>query len=555
MMKRRRSDQTHACAIMIILMMFSTYGLGALPILGDDSVMMPVSSNYTEYDLHDPIMINGDEAFTEENGVVGGNGTEDDPYIISGWMINTEELVPWSAAIEIVNASAHFLITDVSIEQGNNDYAFRGIYLRNLTQGSVTACVLESVSYSVSVQSSSNISIVGNDLSSPYENGPYNYRGATISASNNVTFAENICRGMVLNIASSSNISILDNSICRQESDNSLVSVDINIENSERCIVQRNTLWAHNISYIDNGHIALRECTSCTVDDNAMGGRGISILGMELQHYSTHDIGPNNTVRTLPLVVHMNTDGIRIDETDFGQLVILNCTDLRLQDSSFQGLSCNIDIYLSSGIDISDCSFTDSAKALSVLRSSDIRIRHNTFINQSDICIGSCNDCDFSDNDLISSERVSLQVFGSSNCTLENNLFDPQSTREIYIDSSTNLIIRENRLSTGGLRIEGESIDEYISHTIDSSNVIANGKPVLYLKDRHDIDFDMRDYGQLIMGNCTDITAYGLVTSASRAIQIGFSENITVRECKTYGFQAISLDYSDGVTLVENDYM
>jgi len=34
------------------------------------------------YTFHEPIIIEGDNNFTRENGVVGGLGTENDPYII-----------------------------------------------------------------------------------------------------------------------------------------------------------------------------------------------------------------------------------------------------------------------------------------------------------------------------------------------------------------------------------------------------------------------------------------------------------------------------------------
>ena len=39
---------------------------------------------------HDPIIINGNDDFTPENGVTGGSGTENDPYIISDWIIKPD---------------------------------------------------------------------------------------------------------------------------------------------------------------------------------------------------------------------------------------------------------------------------------------------------------------------------------------------------------------------------------------------------------------------------------------------------------------------------------
>lgn len=57
---------------------------------------------------HSPIVIDGNDEFTPENGVTDGNGTEEDPYIIENWVIeghgsNLE-------GIYILNADVYFII-------------------------------------------------------------------------------------------------------------------------------------------------------------------------------------------------------------------------------------------------------------------------------------------------------------------------------------------------------------------------------------------------------------------------------------------------------------
>ncbi|MBU1158638.1 MAG: right-handed parallel beta-helix repeat-containing protein [Candidatus Thermoplasmatota archaeon] len=550
MMMRRRSDRTHVCAIMIMLMMFSTYGLGALSIFEDDSVMMPVSSKYTEYDLHDPIMIDGDEAFTEENGVVGGNGTEGEPYIISGWMIDTIDLTAWSAAIEIVNTTEHFLVTNVSIKRENNDNSFRGIYFENITYGAVMACEIDSRYHCIGVQSSYNISIVGNIIS-----GTDVFYGVAISGSDNVTFAENACHRLSVKVGASSNISILDNSVYSFASDERSEGIEVSISYSELCTIKRNTLWAYNVSDMGNGNIILESSTSCTIDDNIMGEGGIGFSGTELWHYSTHQIGTNNTASTLPVIVHMNMDGVRVDDGGTGELIIINCTDVRLQDASFSGDSCHVGIYYGSDIDISDCIFEESETAFRVARAFDVRIRHNTFINTSIIYIDHCNDTDFSDNDLTLCQNSNVMIGSTTNCAFEDNMFGSGSRTAVYLSNSTHFVPKRNHLALGGFRIEGLSIEDFNSHTIDDSNQFANGKPVLYLTDVADREYDISDYGQLIMANCTNVTVHGMITGAEQSIQIGFCRDIVVRESKTYGFAPISLSYADGVTYTENDFV
>jgi hypothetical protein len=67
--------------------------------------------------VHDPIYIEGNKNFTAANGVVGGSGTEEDPYVISDWIIVNGQQ---QAGIMIHNTTKHFVIRDCQIK-GNGD--------------------------------------------------------------------------------------------------------------------------------------------------------------------------------------------------------------------------------------------------------------------------------------------------------------------------------------------------------------------------------------------------------------------------------------------------
>ena len=81
---------------------------------------------YTE---HEPIYIEGDEDFNEENGVTNGNGTLDNPYIIEDWKINC---ITYDGIV-IKNTSFYFIIKSCYIYNGglNKD----GIVFYNVTNG------------------------------------------------------------------------------------------------------------------------------------------------------------------------------------------------------------------------------------------------------------------------------------------------------------------------------------------------------------------------------------------------------------------------------------
>jgi parallel beta-helix repeat protein len=63
---------------------------------------------------HSQIAINGDDAFTPANGVTGGNGTQADPYRISGWYING---YLGGVAIALSNTTKHVIIENNELSQ------------------------------------------------------------------------------------------------------------------------------------------------------------------------------------------------------------------------------------------------------------------------------------------------------------------------------------------------------------------------------------------------------------------------------------------------------
>ena len=76
---------------------------------------------HNETPAHEPIVIIGDGNFTEENGVIGGSGTKDDPYIIANWVIKANGTTPYmgTAGIFIANTTKYFVIRNVTIFGGD----------------------------------------------------------------------------------------------------------------------------------------------------------------------------------------------------------------------------------------------------------------------------------------------------------------------------------------------------------------------------------------------------------------------------------------------------
>ena len=86
-------------------------------------------------DVRAPIWIDGDHEFTVENGVTGGTGTPNDPFIISGTRIDAG---PCDYGIRIERTPSYFEIRDIEISGA----AKAGIYLSYTENGAVIGCRL-----------------------------------------------------------------------------------------------------------------------------------------------------------------------------------------------------------------------------------------------------------------------------------------------------------------------------------------------------------------------------------------------------------------------------
>ena len=98
----------------------------------------PVSAPPAPPEYHGPIVIDGNGGFTGQNGVISGNGTASDPYIIEGWVIYSPE----ENAIDVRDTDAYFTIRN-SIVSSDNPGHPTGCGLLACSQVTFAACVLE----------------------------------------------------------------------------------------------------------------------------------------------------------------------------------------------------------------------------------------------------------------------------------------------------------------------------------------------------------------------------------------------------------------------------
>jgi hypothetical protein len=120
-----------------------------------------------DYQLHRPIIIDGDSQFTLANGVTSGTGTESDPYLIENWIIDASitDYTTWGSGITILNANSHFVIKNCELINGigANEYP-TGITIYNSNKGKITNSSIDNLANGVFI-GGSNVTIENSVIS------------------------------------------------------------------------------------------------------------------------------------------------------------------------------------------------------------------------------------------------------------------------------------------------------------------------------------------------------------------------------------------------------
>ncbi len=125
-------------------------------------VVAVIPDRSTAYIPHDPIYIIDDMDFTAGNGVTGGNGTWNDPFIIEGWEINASMALGTRPGIFIANTNAHFAVRNVLVRDGNVTHD--GLRLTSAANGTIENSVLMYNSNGIELDGSTNITIRNNEI-------------------------------------------------------------------------------------------------------------------------------------------------------------------------------------------------------------------------------------------------------------------------------------------------------------------------------------------------------------------------------------------------------
>jgi parallel beta-helix repeat protein len=161
-----------------------------------------------------------------------------------------------------------------------------------------------------------------------------------------------------------------------------------------------------------------------------------------------------------------------------------------------------------------------SRRGIELYNCFDSIIHDNSYTqNYSPILILGSQNCTVVSNTIYENTRAGIDLYSSQNCTLADNILFGNGAEDISI-SSEYCEIRNNTMASAGiLMLSASYLDEW-HHNM--SNNIVNSLPVAYFWALNDTVIDINPYGQVIFGNCHNLTiTNGHFYDVGSSIQIG----------------------------------
>ncbi|MHA1613422.1 MAG: right-handed parallel beta-helix repeat-containing protein [Candidatus Thorarchaeota archaeon] len=536
-MKGEKQGVVLVCMLLLLIPLVSMS-----PAVTEDASLKFVDINNLSYTEHDPIFITSDSDFVAQG--YPGSGTEVDPYVIEGLSITAD-----FECISIMNTNAWYVIRDCVFDSEatvHNNMYDAGVYIEYGSNGLIEDCIIYHKGTGVIAFNSENFTMRNNQVIEcetglrllSWDNPPI---GGNSEISNNYIVNCNYAIG----VEGISDVLVADN-IIESCWDGIIVAISSSI------FVENNTL-----SDIDNSGINVHESTGCFIVENdiSVGLVGIQVERAPNNHFiNNHLVGggfiidtwetneehlhqdmSGNTVDGLPVGYFWDLSDSLIDGTPYGQIILVDCNNVTLENGIFSNVGFGISIWFSQQITIRNVQVIDNFQGVGVkfcydVTIEDSTIRDNIFgITFSNIDTCAIFHCVFQNNYIGALTEVYVYSLTVEDSTFIDN-FGGLSLRATPL-----AIVRNNSFENGSLFIDYDSwYSSHWEHTIVGNTV--NGKELGYFFGASDLNLDGSDYGQLILANCINVAIIGGEFSGVTAgIQIAYSsacsiENVQFRD-------------------------
>lgn len=392
---------------------------------------------------HAPIDIEGNAGFTPANGVVSGQGTAANPYLIAGWSISS----PLSIGFQIRNADAHAVVRDVEVTGAPVDgfYFYR---VSNLTLVNVTAYF------------------------NPGEGIRFESSGSSAVLASNLT--GNLAGLVVLN---SANLLVRGTNFTINAGDGATITGSPNVT------LQGNA-FAYNALGGPGHGIDLSYTSGDTIAGNRFTANGIFLAGDSLSHFNSHTIPPDNLVSGLPILYAKDCNGLGLAGMQLGQLLLAGCLHARVSNLSVAGGDVGVEVAFandailgpgvtasdssvgiliqeSTSVQVVDSQLLDTSVGVQVDGSTAVRILRTKIAAPfamtgpyDGVAIRASDRVNLTGN-IIRHHRYAVAVVGSGNVSLVNNVVG-FNVLGLNFSASRDLLVIGNLLTqdTAGMRLQ-----------------------------------------------------------------------------------------------------
>ncbi|MCG2826563.1 MAG: right-handed parallel beta-helix repeat-containing protein [Thermoplasmatales archaeon] len=318
-----------------------------------------------KYASHEPIYINGNDDFVVgQNGVVSGNGTESEPYIIENWDIDSSS----DYGIAVTNTNAYFIIQNCYIHAGVSTWSC-SIHFYSVSNGIIDNVLCYNNSYYGIWFQYSSENIIRN--STCYNNSA---RGIVLwqsSSSNQIINCTSYNNNCGINLYSSSNNNQISNCTVYNNSWYGIGSHSSSNNIITNCTCYHNDLGIYLYYFSDNNQILNCIChnnshgiklsspsyiINCTVYSNSYGIEMYSsnnYLRYNTIHNNTYnfgvwdwhisgyyqDIDETNTINDMPIYYITDQSDLIFDESmNVGYLSLVSCSNITVKNINIYGI-------------------------------------------------------------------------------------------------------------------------------------------------------------------------------------------------------------------------
>ena len=402
---------------------------------------------------HGAILIRSNAEFTAVNGVVGGHGTPDDPYLISGWEITN---VDTTEAIFIRDTDASFVIRDVDVHQPPG-LGFAGIRFIEVSNGRVEDSTVTGFAWDLSLEFTSNLTVARNNLSHAevaiqvwYANDTLpgvvvsennlssSQAGVSVSGGGRAAIVGNRMsnNSYGIRVDGSSNVSLVANALSKNQFQGMLVTQSSNL-----------TIESNDFSGNGAG-LWLTESLNATLRGNSFDHDGLVVLGSSVPTRSSHSVAVDNLVNGKPIRYFKEESGLVIEGSDLGQLIVVDSTNVSIDNVSADHADVGLELAHVQRASVQNSNFSYNGQGVFVTNSSDILFAHDSvwFTNRSYL-------------PLVPAKGSGIHVASSRNVTVSLSDLSRNEGAAVFVDRpSENVTVSDSALVNNTVAIQVSSL-------------------------------------------------------------------------------------------------